>query len=898
MVSFAMLRHSIVLLARLALAAVPLFTLQAADRDLVVIVPHTHWEGAVFKTREEYLEIGLPHILEALRLLQQHPEYRFVLDQMCYVKPFLDRYPNEVGLFREMLQNHRLEIAGGTDTMHDNNVPSGESIARQYLLGKHYFRDRLGYDVKTGWGLDTFGHNAQMPQILKLAGMNSYWFQRGVSSPDTPAEILWQGIDGTKIPGFWLPLGYGALYDTPRRLPDFQARMQSLYDGLTPFVHGYGRVVMAGADVVPPEEYLPGLVAQANSARSLPFDIRFGLPSDYTALIEKHRADRPVFAGELNPVFQGIYSNRIEVKQWMREMERTLTSAEKADVLANRVTADDREALEQAWEPVLFNEAHDLSSGVMLDKVYDDSMDRYRQTKHMAGAILASRLDEVTEKADTRGPGLPVTVYNLLGWERTDFVEAEVGFSQPTVRSLALIDSKGRTVPCQATREERDENGVLISATIAFIARDVPAMGYAVYHVVDSSQAPPVTEAAVHGAPADSNTRDSGVLENEFYKATVDLWTGAVTGLVLKKEQWEALSGPGNVVAREEDGGDFWELYGTLNGARFATMKRPIGVPKSTAPTTLDNVGGNGSVRVGPVFTEFHVSHPFGKNQFATRVRIYPGVQRIDFHTELQNQEQFVRYRLMFPVAVNEGRNVQEIPFGAIERPRSQEFPAQNWIDYGSGDRGVALLNRGLPGNNVAGNVMLLSLMRSTRLLQYGGVSDDPTTASDTALELGKRLGFDYALMPHAGTWQDAGVFRAGLEFNNPLIARAAAVHNGALPPRWGLMNLTGSDHVVVSALKPSRDGEVAVRVYEAAGRPAQGARLQFGVPLASAHDANLIEDPAAELPVRENGFSFDLRPYEIRTFRLRLAPREPRAEFRIRTATRPDSQKSSARPE
>ena len=248
MVSFAMLRHSIVLLARLALAAVPLFTLQAADRDLVVIVPHTHWEGAVFKTREEYLEIGLPHILEALRLLQQHPEYRFVLDQMCYVKPFLDRYPNEVGLFREMLQNHRLEIAGGTDTMHDNNVPSGESIARQYLLGKHYFRDRLGYDVKTGWGLDTFGHNAQMPQILTLAGMNSYWFQRGVSSPDTPAEILWQGIDGTKIPGFWLPLGYGALYDTPRRLPDFHARMQSLYDGRTPGVKGYVRVVMAGAD--------------------------------------------------------------------------------------------------------------------------------------------------------------------------------------------------------------------------------------------------------------------------------------------------------------------------------------------------------------------------------------------------------------------------------------------------------------------------------------------------------------------------------------------------------------------------------------------------------------------------------------------------------------------------
>jgi alpha-mannosidase len=867
-----MLNQTIARLACLAVAALPAF---GADRDLVIVVPHTHWEGAVFKTREEYLNIGLPHILEALRLLSQHPDYRFVLDQMCYIKPFLERYPNEAGLFREMLEKHRLEIAGGTDTMHDNNVPSGESIARQYLLGKSYFRERLGYDVKTGWGLDTFGHNAQMPQILRLAGMESYWFQRGVDGPDTPAEILWQGIDGTKIPGFWLPLGYGALYDTPRKLPDFEETMKSLYNSLTPFVHGYGRVVMAGADVVPPEEYLPGLVEQANAGGSLPFEIRFGLPSDYSALIAKNRTNRPVFAGELNPVFQGIYSNRIEVKQWMREMERTLTSAEKASVLANRISGGDRAALDQAWEPVLFNEAHDLSSGVMLDKVYDDSMDRYHQTKHLAGALLDQSLEEILAKTDTKGPGLPLAVFNLLGWDRTDFVEAEIGFSQPNLRSLVLLDSGGKAIPCQTSHERRDENGGLIGATIAFVARDVPAMGYAVYHVADASQAPRTAEASPsYGASSDSNTRDSGSLENEFYKATFDLWTGAVTSLVLKKENWEALSGPGNVVAREEDGGDFWELYGTLNGARFTAMKRAIGLPKAGATLSVDNVGGNGSISVGPVFSEFHVSHPFGKNQVATRVRIYPGVRRIDFHTEILNHEQFIRYRLMFPVAVSEGHNAQEIPFGAIERPRSQEFPAQNWIDYGTGDRGVALLNRGLPGNNVAGNVMLLSLMRSTRLLSYGGVSDDPTTASDTALELGKRIGFDYALVPHPGTWQEARVFRGGLEFNNPLIARVAGAHDGPLPRRWGLVSLVHGDNVVISALKPSRDGEIAVRVYEAAGRQAHDVAMHFSIPLRSARDANLIEDPGAKLPVHENTFSFDLRPYEIRTFRLRLEGR------------------------
>jgi alpha-mannosidase len=365
---------------------------------------------------------------------------------------------------------------------------------------------------------------------------------------------------------------------------------------------------------------------------------------------------------------------------------------------------------------------------------------------------------------------------------------------------------------------------------------------------------------------------DQGVIENEFYRASFDLWTGEMKSLVLKSNQWEVLSGPGNVVAREEDGGDFWELYGTLNGARFTAMQRVIGGPKPSASLSNAQVGGNGSVSAGPVFSEFHVSHPLGKNYFATRVRMYRGVRRIDVHTEILNHEQFVRYRLMFPVAIREGRNTQEIPFGAIERPFNQEFPAQNWMDFSAADRGLALMNRGLPGNNVAGNVMLLSLMRSARLISYGSIGGfAPGTSSDTGLEIGKRIGFDYALVPHAGTWQDARVSRAGLEFNNPLIARPAAVHPGVLPARWGMLEISDDD-VVLSALKPSRDGEIAIRVYEAAGQHSHGARIHFRIPLASVRDANLIEDAAGDVPIHDNSISFDLRPFEIKTFRVRLA--------------------------
>ncbi|MBM3122432.1 MAG: hypothetical protein FJZ97_09655, partial [Chloroflexi bacterium] len=90
-------------------------------KDTFYIIPHTHWEGALFKTREAYLATGLPTILRALRLLRAHPGYRFVLDQVCYVKPFLERYPEEEATFRALVAEGRLAIVGGTHVMPDVN---------------------------------------------------------------------------------------------------------------------------------------------------------------------------------------------------------------------------------------------------------------------------------------------------------------------------------------------------------------------------------------------------------------------------------------------------------------------------------------------------------------------------------------------------------------------------------------------------------------------------------------------------------------------------------------------------------------------------------------------------------------------------------------------------------
>ncbi len=841
--------------------AEPAGSLRASTKkDTFFIIPHTHWEGAVFFTREEYLESGLPHILQALKLLKAYPDYRFVLDQACYVEPFLERFPDEDAAFRKFVKEGRLAIVGGMDVMPDVNMPSGESFVRQVLYGKGYFRRKLGVDVTIAWQLDTFGHHAQMPQLLKLAGYRSFWFFRGVPDWNTPSEFLWEGLDGSRIPAYWLPHGYSVTYGSPRSLPEFTEFFKERFDSLAPFSKGPNRVGLAGADVSEPEENLPHLVEEFNRQADAPFHLRLAVPADFEAAMAE-RPERPVLKGELNPIFQGTYSSRIELKQRTRELERLLTTAEKLGVLLRwiGVSVDD-EILWQAWEPMLFNQTHDLMSGVMTDVVYEDTVRGYEFSKRISEEELQAGLKSFASKIDTRGEGIPLVVWNMLSWPRTDIATASVAFPAGDARDLELLGLDGQSVPVQVLDSQRNAEGSLLCADIAFVARDIPALGYSVYRLI------PLKSPGAAPSTAEAPQKDGGI-ENERYRIEFDPASGAITSLIVKGENWNVLGGPGNVVAREEDRGDLWEPYRTLDGGSRIAMKDRHPSPRpGKAVFSNEQSGAQGAVRRGPVVSEFKVSHPFGeKGEFSTSVRLYAGLRRIDIRTKILNQDKFVRYRVLFPTSFPRGQNVHEIPFGAIQRPDGIEFPAQNWIDCGDGEKGLALLNRGLPGNNVADGTMMLSLVRCTYLYDY-----NEGRPSDSGFELGKELNFEYALVPHAGDWRQAGIYRDGMEFNNPLIVCTASSHGGVLPGRWGFLEIS-HPNVVVSALKGGLNGTAVLRVYEAAGQATREVRIRLSGHVITAEEVNLMEDPGQKLNVVADALQFDFRPFEIKTIKLEL---------------------------
>ena len=389
-------------------------------------------------------------------------------------------------------------------------------------------------------------------------------------------------------------------------------------------------------------------------------------------------------------------------------------------------------------------------------------------------------------------------------------------------------------------------------------------MGYAVYHVIARQ---------TEGVPRIAESSGTNVIDSADYRASFDLQSGSLISLRIKQADWEGLSGPSNVVAEDQDNGDAWELNHNLDGSQSDMMKVPVNAPQRGSAKFSDEFSGApGVITRGPVFSEFQDKHGFGKNTFSTSVRIYNELPRIDFATQILNQDQHVRYRVAFATNLKAGRNFQEIPFGAVERPQNAEFPAQNWMDYGDRQHGIALINRGLPGNNVASGTLLLSLLRSVRIQAYNNVGGFEGQGSDSGFELGKKFTFQYALLPHSGDWRQAKVYRAGLEFNNPLITIKGTSHAGNLSSEWGMVEVSPAN-VVMSALKPSKDETTVIRVYEASGQVTTGATIRLHAKVLAANEANLLEDAGSRVEVKADSIRFDLRPFEIKTFVFRLVP-------------------------
>src|SRR5262249_37307168 len=271
------------------------------------------------------------------------------------------------------------------------------------------------------------------------------------------------------------------------------------------------------------------------------------------------------------------------------------------------------------------------------DHVYEDTIRSYEYARRRSEELIDARWEALMARIDTRGPGAPVVVFNTLGWTRSDIAEVDLGFAEPGVTGVDLTGPDGETGPPQVIEATRYGDGGWKTARIAFVARDIPAMGFGVYHA-----APRRGPGRDDGGSGD-RAAEGGVLENDCYRVSLDRSTGAMTGLRVKSGDWEALAGRGNVGARQPDRGDLWELYRGLDGGRRIAMTTRQPVPRRGEAVFSDEGKEEpGTLRTGPVLSEFRVARPFGSGRFATTVRVYQGLRRIEIATRLVNREKFV----------------------------------------------------------------------------------------------------------------------------------------------------------------------------------------------------------------------------------------------------------------
>jgi len=774
----------------------------------------------------------------ALKYMEDYPDYVFTQSQPQLYAYTREHYPQLYERIKRRVREGRWEAAAGMWVEADCNLAGGEALVRQVLHGKRFLREELGVDTPVCWLPDVFGFPASLPQILAKGGL-PYFFTVKVDWNETNempyASFWWRGIDGSRVLAHLGPnkASYNAKVRARelRRAAGFLARRDpQARAGLVPFGFGDG----GGG---PTREMLE-FAARARDLEGLP-RTRVGRADEFFKRLEKEGARLPEWAGELYlELHRGTYTSQAATKRNNRKSELALREAELFSALAmaagGRYPAED---LDRAWKLVLLNQFHDVLPGSSIAEVYRDNAAQYAEVFRTAEKTRSRALGGLARRMDTRGAGKPFLVTNALSWPRGGVVELEAPPAPAAVRS-----ESGEELPVQRSGER-----------LLVLAREVPAMGAAAWHLV-----PGRPERVFN--PLKVSTR---LLENDLVRVRFDA-RGLVTSVYDKRARRELLprGARGNVLQLFEDRPRAWDAWDV--DFSFAESGRD-----------LTALRGARVVERGPVRAAVRFARRFGKSRLEQDVRLTAGSAVIEFATRVDWRESRKLLKAAFPMEVHAERATYEVQFGAVERATHRntswerarfEVPAHRWADLSEPGFGASLLNDSKYGYDCVGNVLRLSLLRAP-------------TAPDPDADRGEQE-FTYALYPHAGDWREALTVRAALELNVPL--RAAPVPRGA-----GELGASASffsvdaENVIIEAVKRAENSDaVVLRLYEAHGARA-AARLRVALPVARARETDLLERGGRRLKLERRALAAELalafRPFEIKTVVLSLGGKRAR---------------------
>ena len=828
------------------------------DKDTIYLVPHSHYDAIWVFTKESYFYINIMLILKEAARLVENTDYKFLIEQTFLLEEMEKRYPEVFSKIARCIKEGKVEIADGEYLMADTMLPEGETLIREILEGKRYVKEKFGVDVPVMWQADSFGLNAQLPQIYKKSGYKYVAFRRGTSKRK-PSEFLWEGLDGTRILAHWMPLGYRAGLDL--------TKLGESYEILKDLAATSHILMPSGSGVTMPQPETPEVVKVWNEKKGGVAKMKIATPSEFFEALEKEIEEKnlkmdvrkgEMYSGKYSEVFPNCCSSRMWLKQDLCEFEGWLTCCERWCTLTYLLN-NPSEELRNCWRKILYIAFHDVAPGTGMDAGYEEvrHFRSFFNTEMTARCLRVHTqvIDAESEKGVESGD---IIVFNSMSWEMKNWVEMDLNFDLGEVVTIKGLQSGEEEIDVEVIKFARYKDDSLRYVRIGFVPT-VPAMGYKVYKILEREPK------RYHYDPNFIRVRGN-TIENRFFGIEVDPSTGLID--VYQDEmggEREKLC-TGNELVLEEETGDLYYHRQTLGiplktekgeGVKYGSFRvEDFGINESPLRQVI-NVETNYFSLRWPYRLTDKLEPLIWEHKFlecSKKIIVYKDIPRIDFITSVVDKHPRARLRVRFSTGMKSLTYACGSQFGVVSRPTDQwhykpkekwaeepcgVFPSLKWLDYSDGKKGLTVIHRGIPENEIRDGDVYLTLLRSVLMLSSDGRTGPAIPVLD-AQEL-RRYEFRYSIYPHKGDWREASSYKHAFEFNCNLDA-VQLREDEKLPLKRSFLKIE-PENVVLSALKRAEDGEgVILRFYETKGEETDAEITLFKEPKA-VRVVNLLEN-------------------------------------------------------
>lgn len=828
---------------------------KSGKRDLVWGIGNCHIDTAwLWPYGETHRKIGRSWASQ-IDLIERYPEYSFVASQLQQFKWCRHDYPDLFKKIQKAAKDGRFVPIGGSWVECDTNMPSGEAMARQMLLGQRHTESYFGFRTRTFWLPDTFGYSPQVPQLCRLAEMDRFLTQKlswNNINEFPHSTFNWVALDGSQVLCHMPP---DNTYTAPAHFGDVNRsllqhkNLDVHQQGLLLFGHGDG----GGGPTAEMLEKLRRCRGLSDTVDLLP-RVRLGQSIDefYDTIAERTDNGKNLVAwvGELYLEFhRGTYTTQAAIKKGNRYSEILMHDIELLATLASITNPDYKyptAEIDALWQDVCLNQFHDVLPGSGIEMIYKDARAIYDKVRTNGKKVLHGALRALGFGGDEElyGEG-ELCALNTLPWGRNEVHVDETG------QQRLVVSDGGRKAQAHHTTPAPPDH-------------DKPSP---------------------HKPRASVREIEKGVFVLENDRLRVKVEGGALTSVWDRHEEREVLAdgAKGNQLYLFDDQPTSFPAWDT---EQYATESYKILEPGSVKITE------NGPLRAS-VEVEQTISD---KSKIKTTISLdayvkprpgssAPDASYVEFNCVADWHETYKFLKAEFPVDVRCDTAAYETQFGYHRRPTHYntswdvakfEVCAHKWADLSEHSYGVAILNDCKYGYSIHGNRMRISLLRAPK-------------SPDAHADMGKHT-FRYALFPHSGPL-DHNVVRAAYNFNHPLhLVRGKTADAHKI---FRTFTLSGSPSLVISSIKRHEDDDdvssgllpsrrkkagkksVVIRVYDSLGGRARG-HIVSTKSIAAAWKTNILEDDLEKVDVLSDAdrdkIPIELRPFEVATYRLELA--------------------------